>query len=82
MVQDRFRMRSLLPLYASLLVGVLVSLGVVLIRNSGSMEILELKTYDWLLRLRPEKPAKVNRKLAECNKQKEETTANLEKLPK
>jgi adenylate cyclase len=42
------------PLAVSLLVSALVFLGVIALRSTGSLEALELATYDWYLRLRPE----------------------------
>ncbi|MFQ5544433.1 MAG: CHASE2 domain-containing protein [Acidiferrobacterales bacterium] len=48
-------MRSLLrsPLVAALLVGILVFLGILGLRNSRNLEALEFAAYDWSVRLRP-----------------------------
>ena len=42
------------PLVTSLLVGTLVSLGIIGLRSNGSFESLELTAYDWYIRLQPE----------------------------
>ena len=44
------------PLAISLFVGMAVFLSVVGLRNTGSLESLELTAYDWYIRLRPEVP--------------------------
>jgi adenylate cyclase len=42
------------PLAASALVSVIISLGIIGLRNFGALEFLELAVYDWSLRLRPQ----------------------------
>jgi len=44
------------PLAISSFVGVVVFLGIVGLRNTGSLESLELTAYDWYIRLQPEVP--------------------------
>jgi len=44
------------PLTTSLFVGVIVFLGVVGLRSTGSLESLELTAYDWYIRMQPEVP--------------------------
>jgi adenylate cyclase len=41
------------PLVASVLVSLLVFLGIMALRRTGSLETLELAAYDWYIRLRP-----------------------------
>ncbi|MBI3988965.1 MAG: adenylate/guanylate cyclase domain-containing protein [candidate division NC10 bacterium] len=50
----RKRLQS--PLAAGFLVSLLVVLGILGLRNSGSLQSLELVAYDWFIRLRPETP--------------------------
>ena len=61
MAAGGFAKRSLLPIFASLAAGFLVSLSLVLLRNWGTLETLELIAYDWLLRLRVQTPAETAR---------------------
>jgi hypothetical protein len=42
------------PLFNGLFVGILVFFGVIGLRSTGSLESLELTTYDWYIRLQPE----------------------------
>ncbi len=44
------------PLATSLFIGTIVSLGIVGLRSTGSLESLELTAYDWYIRLQPEVP--------------------------
>lgn len=44
------------PLATSLFIGTIVFLGIVGLRNTGSLESLELTAYDWYIRLQPEVP--------------------------
>ena len=43
-------------LATSLFIGAIVFLGIVGLRNTGSLESLELTAYDWYIRLQPEVP--------------------------
>ncbi|MGE5304055.1 MAG: CHASE2 domain-containing protein [Alphaproteobacteria bacterium] len=61
MATDRFVRRSLFPFFASFAAGMVVSFGLVLLRNWGELETLELIGYDWLLRLRAEAPSATSR---------------------
>ncbi|HET6514865.1 MAG TPA: adenylate/guanylate cyclase domain-containing protein [Thermodesulfovibrionales bacterium] len=42
------------PLLVSLIIGVIISLGIIALRNSGALESIELIAYDWTLRSLPQ----------------------------
>jgi CHASE2 domain-containing sensor protein len=44
------------PLAAGFLISTLVFLGIVTVRNTGSLESTELAAYDWQIRLQPKRP--------------------------
>ena len=44
------------PLAAGLSVGVIVFLGILILRSTGSLESLELTAYDWYMRMQAETP--------------------------
>jgi len=53
--------QSLVPLVASVVGSILVTLCVLVLRNWGNLETLELVAYDWLLRSRAQAPATASR---------------------